>query len=164
MSKSFQSCLTLCDPMDCSLPGSSVHGILQAKIREWGAIPSSKGFPHPGIEPGSPALQADSLRLSHQGSSFQAHPFLKDQIQAPGLGTPSSTCIWSRLPMFAPSSRNLLEGLGQWRVWSSRCCVDKILRKFPLPSTGRVGRASGPASACSGGSVRLPSLCYQLRR
>ena len=33
-----QSCLTLCDPMDCSLPGSSVHGILQARVLEWGAI------------------------------------------------------------------------------------------------------------------------------
>ena len=32
--KSLQSCPTLCDPMDCSLPGSSVHGILQAKILE----------------------------------------------------------------------------------------------------------------------------------
>ena len=33
-----QSCLTLCDPMDCSLPGSSVYGILQARILEWVAI------------------------------------------------------------------------------------------------------------------------------
>ena len=33
-----QSCLTLCNPMDCSLPGSSVHGILQARVLEWGAI------------------------------------------------------------------------------------------------------------------------------
>ena len=32
-----QSCLTLCDPMDCSLPGSSVHGIFQARVLEWGA-------------------------------------------------------------------------------------------------------------------------------
>ena len=32
-----QSCPTLCDPMDCSLPGSSVHGIFQAKVLEWGA-------------------------------------------------------------------------------------------------------------------------------
>ena len=38
-----QSCLTLCDPMDCSLPGSSVHGILQARILEWVAIPFSRG-------------------------------------------------------------------------------------------------------------------------
>ena len=35
-------CLTLCDPVDCSLPGSSVHGILQARILEWVAMPSSK--------------------------------------------------------------------------------------------------------------------------
>ena len=40
-----QSCLTLCDPMDCSPPGSSVHGILQARILEWVAMPSSRGFP-----------------------------------------------------------------------------------------------------------------------
>ena len=33
-----QSCLTLCDPMDCSLPGSSVHGIFQAGVLEWGAF------------------------------------------------------------------------------------------------------------------------------
>ena len=33
-----QSCLTLCDPMDYSLPGSSLHGILQARVLEWGAI------------------------------------------------------------------------------------------------------------------------------
>ena len=37
-SKVAQSCLTLSDPMDCSLPGSSVHGIFQARVLEWGAI------------------------------------------------------------------------------------------------------------------------------
>ena len=37
-----QSCLTLCDPVDCSLPGSSVHGILQARILEWVAISFSR--------------------------------------------------------------------------------------------------------------------------
>ena len=40
-----QSCLTLCDPMDCSPPGSSVHEILQAGILEWVVIPSSRGSP-----------------------------------------------------------------------------------------------------------------------
>ena len=39
-----QSCLTLCDPMDCSLPSSSVHGILQARILEWVAICFSSGY------------------------------------------------------------------------------------------------------------------------
>ena len=101
-----QSCLNLCDPMDCSPPGFSVHGILQARILEWGAMPSSRGssqprdwthvshvaggfftiwatreaqeywsgysnpspedLPDPGIEPGSPALQANSLSAELQ--------------------------------------------------------------------------------------------------
>ena len=48
------SCLTLCNPMDCSLPGSSVHGILQARILEWVAVSFSRGYPpDPGIEPKS---------------------------------------------------------------------------------------------------------------
>ena len=38
-----QSCLTLCDPMNCNLPGSSVHGILQARIVEWVAISFFRG-------------------------------------------------------------------------------------------------------------------------
>ena len=54
-------CPTFCDRMDCSQPGSSVHGILQARILEWVAIPFSRGYSDPRIEPGSPALQADSL-------------------------------------------------------------------------------------------------------
>ena len=54
-----RSRLALCDPMDCSLPGSSVHGILQARTLEYVAIPFSS--PDPGIELGCPALQADNL-------------------------------------------------------------------------------------------------------
>ena len=42
-----QSCLTLCHPMDCSLPGSSVYGILQTSILEWVAIPISRGSSQP---------------------------------------------------------------------------------------------------------------------
>ena len=48
-----QSCLFLCDPMDCGLPGSSAHGILQARILEWVIMPSSGNFPDPGNEPAS---------------------------------------------------------------------------------------------------------------
>ena len=46
----------LCDPMDGGLPGSSVHGILQARLLELIAISFSRGIPYPGIEPRSPAL------------------------------------------------------------------------------------------------------------
>ena len=45
--KVVQSCSTFCNPMDCSLSGSSVHGILQARILEWVAIPSSRGSSQP---------------------------------------------------------------------------------------------------------------------
>ena len=50
-----QSCPTLCSPMDCSLPGSSVHGILQSRLLEWVAFSSSRDLSNPGIEPASPA-------------------------------------------------------------------------------------------------------------
>ena len=55
-----QLCSTLCEPMDSSLPGSSVHGMLQAGTLEWVAIPFSRDLPNPGMDPGSPAPQADS--------------------------------------------------------------------------------------------------------
>ena len=53
-----QLCRTLCDPMDCI-----VHGILQARILEWVAVPFSGDLPNPVIEPRSPALQMDSLPI-----------------------------------------------------------------------------------------------------
>ena len=57
----------LCDPTDCSLPGSSVHGVLQARILEWVAMPSFRGHPHPGIKPAcltSLALSGEFLPLA----------------------------------------------------------------------------------------------------
>ena len=64
-----QSWLTLCNPIDCSPPGSSVHGILQARTLEWVAFPFSRGLSDPRIKPKSPELQADFLPLEpHQRS------------------------------------------------------------------------------------------------
>ena len=54
--KSLQSCLTLSNPMDCSPPGSSVHGIFQARILQWGCHFLLQDLPNPGIKPGSPVL------------------------------------------------------------------------------------------------------------
>ena len=53
-----QSCPTLCYSTDCSQPGSSVHGILQARILEWVAVPFFRGSSDTGIKFGSLALQA----------------------------------------------------------------------------------------------------------
>ena len=77
--KSLQSCLTLCNPMDCSPPGSSVQGTLQARILEWVAIPFSRGSSQPGIEPGSPAFQVVSLPSEPPGKP-RVH-IIGDQIR-----------------------------------------------------------------------------------
>ena len=66
--KSLQSRPTLCDPMDCRPPSSSLHGILQARILEWVAMPFCRDLPDPKIRPTypvTPALQAGSLPLGH---------------------------------------------------------------------------------------------------
>ena len=78
-------CLTICDPMDCGLPGSSVHGILQARILEWVAVPFSRGsfrillsllhwqvFSLPLVQPGKPrrlvlVFNSVFFRLSYSG-------------------------------------------------------------------------------------------------
>ena len=64
-----QSGLTVYEPMDCSLPDSSIHGILQARMLEWIAISSSRGFPNPGIEPRSLPFQVVSLLSKPPGKS-----------------------------------------------------------------------------------------------
>ena len=61
------SCITLCNPMDCTPPGFSVDGILQARIPEWVACPPPGDHPDLEIDPTCLAFQVDSSPLSHQG-------------------------------------------------------------------------------------------------
>ena len=64
-----QSCPTLCDPMDCSPPGSSVHGIFQARVLEWGAIAFSRGSSWPRDQTRVSRIVGRCFyHLSHQGS------------------------------------------------------------------------------------------------
>ena len=65
-----QSSPTLCYPMDCNPPGSSVHGIFQAESWSGLPFPPPRDLPNPGIKPAFPALQANSLLLNHQGRPF----------------------------------------------------------------------------------------------
>ena len=64
------SCPALCDPINCS----PLHGIFQARILEWVALPSPVDFPNPGIERGSSALQADSLLSESPSDSLLSEP------------------------------------------------------------------------------------------
>ena len=75
-----QSCLTLCDPKDCNPPGSSVHGLSQARVLEWVAMPFSRGSSQPGMKPKSPALA---------GRFFTAEPPGK-----PLAGEWILVCVW----------------------------------------------------------------------
>ena len=63
-----QLCPALCNPRDCSLPGSSVHGILQARILEW-PCPPPGDLPKPDLKPRSPTLQEDSLLSEPPGKT-----------------------------------------------------------------------------------------------
>ena len=72
-----QSCPTLCNPMDCSPPGSSVQGMLWTRILEWVPLPSLGDLPDPGIEPRLPALQVDSLPAEPPGTPSSKQPIPK---------------------------------------------------------------------------------------
>ena len=65
--------------MNSSPAGSSVHGIFQARLLEWVVLSSSRGFPNPGTEPGSPTSQALFACLSHQGSPLRTALGIKNQ-------------------------------------------------------------------------------------
>ena len=78
------SCPILCDPKDCSLPGSSVHGTLQARILEWVALPFSRG----SSQPRSPALLADSLLSEPPGTSLRQVQFSSVAHSCPTLCNP----------------------------------------------------------------------------
>ena len=75
-------CLTLCDPMECSPPASSVCGILQARILEWVAIPFSKGSSWPRDQTLSLALQADCLLSEPPGKPISLYICMKNEKQS----------------------------------------------------------------------------------
>ena len=119
LAKLLQSCPTLCHTMDCSPPGSSVHGVVQARILEWVALPFSGDLPDPGIEPTSPvapAFEVDSLPLSHQGSA------------QPALGT-QYNCCWNGINWYLPFLQSkIFQPCSEFRTcWGGRpqivpCC------------------------------------------
>ena len=76
-----QSCPALCDPIDCSVPGFSVHGIFQAIVLEWIAISFSRDLPNSGLEPGLPHCRQMLYRLSHQGSQRNRRPYSQQESE-----------------------------------------------------------------------------------
>ena len=100
-----QSCPTLCDPMDCSQPGSSVPGILQARILEWVAMLSSRGSSQHRDRTQVSQLQADSL-LS-EPSAYSGGRLL------PGCILSASHCLlrWERAEIGSKLSQDGYTGI-----------------------------------------------------
>ena len=102
------------DPMDGSPPGSSVHGILQARILEWVVIPFSGDLPHPQIEPRSPALQADALPSEPPGRPLNE----RKQKQTPkgrNEKLPRENCFKKSVLSQSLSSSKRKNGRRQWQ-------------------------------------------------
>ena len=136
-----QSCLTLCDPMDCSLPGPSVQGIFQARILEWVAISFSRGTSQPRDRTRVSCIAGKILYcLSHQGS--------------PGLG------LEVRTNLFVRGSFSILVGflflktkwVGWYYLFSVVCLADgrsKLprMRTSPYPAQAQASGGSSRSSA-----------------
>ena len=109
--KSLQSCPTLCDPMDCSPPGSSIHGICQARVLEWGAVAFSKvSTLHSQFVPPSPSPTVPTSLFSVSASLFLPCKFccfestVLDSQRKPGTGLPgSSRSATGQVPLTSPS-------------------------------------------------------------
>ena len=119
-----QSCLTLCDPMDCSLPGSSVHWILQARILQWVAIPFSRGSSWPrnwtqvSCIAGRYFTIWDSRRALGGGGTNKALWGLNDWVgRCGGMGTYSREVKLDQPPQGSKNQRMNCSQLGEWGEW-----------------------------------------------
>ena len=98
-----QSYATLCGPVDCSLPGSTVHGILQERILEWVAIPFSRGSFQARIDPRCPALHTDSLPSESPGK-----PIVFSNIPVKSYSSPVSSNGQEWFPLDVWGHANLI--------------------------------------------------------
>ena len=131
-----QSCSTLCDPMDCSPPVSSVHGIFQARILEWGAIPFSRGSSWSRNRTQvHPHCRQILYLLSHQGSpdnhNLKQILQFEEDAKSGGAGGKELTGQWRRLKRcrFDPWVRKIT-----WR------------RKWQPPAVFLLGESHGQRS------------------
>ena len=126
-----QSCPTLCDPMDCSPPGSSVHGVLQARTLEWAAIPISRGS-------SPPRGQAQGSCMA--GGFFTACPYCP-HIRHPAPHSPSPAAGFS-----GPDTQ------GQALGW-----LRPLLAAWPSAPAPALASPPGPSGHMAGVSEHGPS-------
>ena len=127
------SCPTLCDPMDCSPPGSSVHGIFQARILEWVSISYFRGSSDPGMETTSLVSPALAGRFFNTGPPGKP---LTNNILIEIIKTQKITCLWLHLhemSMIGTSRQRRLvvtSGWDQFGMWSDFLMVWGFLSEW----------------------------------
>ena len=159
--KFLQLCLTLCNPMDGSPPGSSVHGILQARILGWVARPPPGDLPDLGIKPAfltSPSLAGWFFTIS----TIWQRKCSKDATKVPKerLEQHAKMQIYTEASTFRDLVRN--RGLGQpgKAVWAMRRLGAETLPHLVQQSRklGPFRQEEGPLPLCAGASVAQPLL------
>ena len=133
-----QSCPILCNPMDCSLPGSSVHGIFQARILGWVAISFSRGiFLTRRSNPGLPHYRQTPYPLSHQGSPkkvkvkaliVQSRPTLCNHMDCSLPGSSVHGILQARILKWVPFSRGFSQPRDQTQV---SCIAGRFFTSWP---------------------------------
>ena len=147
---SAKPCLTFCDPLDCSLPGFSVHGIFQARILEWVAISFSRGSSWPRIKPTSPrspALEADCLSAEPLGKILWFYKCKTSCIHHYHIRKfPWPKTVLSDLPI-QPSQTH-------GNHWFFHCCFHFAKQSCSFASSRDFpGGSDGKESACNVGDL-----------
>ena len=129
-------CLTLCDPMDWHLPGSSVHGILQARMLEWVAVPFSRGSSWPRDQTHISCVSCLSGGFFTTSATWEAHLYI--YVYLLPLGPPSrlptppllaTTEHWDELPVLSSRFPRALVKLWWWTaVWTLRRMCSKHMK------------------------------------
>ena len=121
--KSLQLCTSLCDPMDCSPPGSSVHGILQARILEWVAMPSSRVTP-----PAEKQRRRLHTALASGGwAKLDLEKEEEPEIKLPSAGSSQKQESSRKTTLHQPSQSLLPQSnLGLWPVLSPHPTVPRF--------------------------------------
>ena len=147
--KSLQSCPILCNPMDCSLPGSSVHGIFQAEYWSGLPFPSPGDLPNPRVKPESPALQEDSLLTELPGKHIFTEAISNYPLLFPSsiLGTFQLRGLIFQCHIFLPfhTVHGVLQArILEWVVISFTCGLHfvRILQYDPFILGGPVRHGS----------------------
>ena len=139
-----QSCWTLCGHMDCSPPGSSVHGIFQARILEWVAVPTSRGSSQP----------RDQTHISCIGRQILYHWTTWEALMYTCLGVCMLSCfshVWLFTTLWTVAHQApLFSGFSQQECWSG----SPFLPPGDLPNPG-IKPTSPTIPALAGGSIPL---------